>query len=121
MTANLTCSQIIFPSRSDQITSHHTLYRKHFSATHEHRAASQHLCMTTHGFRHFIDIAGEQVVCNNVSQFLKPELGKRGEHFTFSFDGSRQYAIESGNAIRRHDQQTLIVYSVNVAHFTAPD
>jgi hypothetical protein len=77
--------------------------------------------MTTHGFRHFIDIGREQVVCNDVSQSLEPELGKCSQHLAFSFDRSRQYTIERGNAISRHDQQTLLVYGVNVANFTAAD
>jgi hypothetical protein len=54
-----------------------------------------------------------------VLQLLEPEFRERSEHFAFTFDRRWQYAVESRDAIGRDDQQTFIVYFVDVAHFAA--
>ncbi len=75
--------------------------------------------MTLHRRRHRIDVAFDQMICDDVSQLLKPEFGKRSKHFAFAFDRRWQYAVESRDAIGGDDQQAVVVYGVDVAHFSA--
>jgi hypothetical protein len=67
--------------------------------------------------RHRVDIALDQVVRDDVSELVKPEFGECSQHFTFTLDRSRQYAIKSGDAISRDDEKTIIVDVVYVSHF----
>jgi hypothetical protein len=113
-------AQIIFPSRADQITAHYTLDRKHFGTTHLHRSSLESFSMTLDRGRHRVDIALDQVISDHIFQPLKPEFGESCEHFAFTFDRRRQYAVEGGDAICDDNEQAIIVDFVNVTHFTAP-
>jgi hypothetical protein len=77
------------------------------------------LRVALHRGRHCIDVAFDQMVCDDVFQFLEPKLGKCSEHFAFTFDWRRKNAVESRDAIGNDDEQTVFIDSVNVAHFTA--
>ena len=72
--------------------------------------------MTLDRRRHRVDIALDQVIGDDVFELL----GECSQHFAFTRDRRRQYAIESGDAIGSDDQQALIVNFVNVAYLAAP-
>src|SRR5690349_5258798 len=119
MTANFACFLIVLPSRTSDVAAHDTLNRKHFGFPDEHRSAAQLVRVVLHPRRHLIDSGRNQMMRSDMSELSKPELRKRGEHFTFTFDRCRNYAVESRNSISRNDQQTVFVDLINVSDFTA--
>ena len=66
-----------------------------------------------------IDIGSQEVIGNDVGKKVKPEQRNLRQHPPFLGNARRQDVIERGNAVGSHEQQSLVVHRIDVAHLAA--
>ena len=59
------------------------------------------------------------MVGHQVAKKLKPEKRNLGQHPALVRDAGGQHVVKRGNAIGGHEQQTVLIQMVNVAHLAA--
>ena len=110
---------VFLPTRSGDVAAGDALDRQGIGFSHDHRAVAEDFLERAKNRRERFEAGSEEVAGNEI-QHAMPEGGHLRENLALARDAGGQDAVESGNAIRRHDEQGVAEVE-NLADFSAPE
>jgi hypothetical protein len=114
--ANRPSFLIFLPTRPGNVAADDCLNRQCFELAHYKRTVGYLASFLRLHERRGFDV--KQVVRQHVAQLVEPEVGQGGKNVPLAGYRSWQHYIEGRQAIALDDEQTIVIHSVDVAHFT---
>ncbi len=110
---------VFLPRGAGDVAAHDALDGEHFGALHEHGASAKLVGVFADLLRVLVDVGGNQVIGDDVSQVIEPEQGDLAEDASLVGDAGSQDVVEGRDAVSGDEQQLLVANGVNVTDFAA--
>ncbi|EKD34290.1 MAG: hypothetical protein ACD_75C02404G0006 [uncultured bacterium] len=108
------------PERTGDIAAHNAFDGERPGLFHQDRPAPQLLGIGAASLGIFLDISGNHMIFDNVSEQIEPEKGELGENFSFTGNGIVHNHIVGRDPVRRHHQEDIVLSgnSIHIADFS---